>query len=243
MEAREEKFRVRTYECERDGRIKVYSLMQQMQEIAAGHAEELGVGCERLNEAKGYWVLSNLMIEIERLPRWNEEFSLKTWPSSCTRATATREFAGRDASGDRLFAARSEWMVLNRISGRPKNIFRIGPWLPRNGENVLPNELVRLEPKGPYGEAEKIRVPYSAIDLNGHVNNTEYVRWGMDALRRRFNFDGELRRVHVSYLAEVFEGDAVDILVWSDAHGKSGVLGRKPHGQENAFLMELQWDR
>jgi hypothetical protein len=36
VEVKEEKFRIRTYECGVDGRIKMFSLMQYLQEIAAG---------------------------------------------------------------------------------------------------------------------------------------------------------------------------------------------------------------
>ena len=68
MEFKEEKFRIRTYECGIDGRIKIYSLMQYLQEIAAHHAEQLGLGFDRLGEMNGYWVLSNIRIEISRLP-------------------------------------------------------------------------------------------------------------------------------------------------------------------------------
>ena len=53
MKVKEEKFRVRTFECQADGSINIFSLMQYLQEAAAGHAEELGFGFDRLNELDG----------------------------------------------------------------------------------------------------------------------------------------------------------------------------------------------
>jgi acyl-ACP thioesterase len=217
VEVREDKFKVGTFECQVDGNIKIVSLMHHLQEVAAGHAEELGLGFDRLNQINGYWVLSNLRIEIARLPKWNEEVTIKTWPSGYTRTVATREFVGKDQSGCELFRAGSEWMVMNKETNRLKN----------------------LEPHSGYSEAGRVYVPYSSIDLNGHVNNTEYVRWGIDALRRAFKFKGNIRSVQATYLSEVFEGDELDLSVSSDAGGRFYVLGRKSGKETNVFVMEV----
>ena len=65
MEFKEENFRMRTYECEVDGRIKIFSLMQYLQEIASLHAGQLGLGFDKLSEMNGYWVLSNIRIVLK----------------------------------------------------------------------------------------------------------------------------------------------------------------------------------
>ncbi len=87
MEVREDKFTVKTYECQVNGNIKIVSLMQYLQEVAAIHAEQLGLGFGRLNEIHSYWVLSNLRIEIARLPKWNDVVAIKTWPVSNTNSS------------------------------------------------------------------------------------------------------------------------------------------------------------
>ncbi len=239
MEAREEKFRVRTFECQADGSINVFSLMQYLQEVAAGHAQELGFGFDRLNELGGYWVLSNMRIEIDRLPRRDDEMTITTWPSGYTRTVATREFVGKDRRGCEMFRAGSEWMVINKKTNRLKNLVRLDRGLPKAGQKALPGELNRLEPRGDYREVDRIRVPYSSIDLNGHVNNTEYVRWGIDALRRVFKFEGHIRSLQATYLSEVFEGDKVDFSVASDGGGELHVRANKSGEDAAVYLMEV----
>ena len=258
MEDKEEKFRIRTYECGVDGRIKIFSLMQYLQEIAALHAEQLGFGFDRLSEMNGYWVLSNIRIEISRLPGREDEITLRTWPSGYTRTIATREFVGKDQNGTELFHAGSEWMVLNKQTnrlknlslcrghpardsraGRPRHLFRLDLNLPKTGVKALPDKLNRLEPNSDYREVDVVRVPYSSIDLNGHVNNTEYVRWGIDALSRIFKLEDNIRCVQATYLSEVFEDDELDLLATSKTGGQFGVLGRKSGIETNVFLMEV----
>jgi len=239
MEVKEEKFRIRTYECGVDGRIKIFSLMQYLQEIAALHAEHLGLGFDKLSEMGGYWVLSNIRIEISRLVGRQDQVTLKTWPSGYSRTIATREFIGKDQNGAELFCAGSEWMVINKNSNRLKNLFKLDLNLPKTGDKILPDEFNRLEPNGDYREVDVVRVPHSTIDLNGHVNNTEYVRWGMDALSRAFKLNENISSVQATYLSEVFEGDELDLLAVSRANGRFGVLGRKSGTETNVFLMEV----
>ena len=239
MDIKEEKLRIRTYECGVDGRIKIFSLMQYMQEIAALHAEQLGLGFERLNEMGGYWVLSNIRIEISRLPGRDDEVTLKTWPSGFSRTIATREFVGMDQNGSELFRAGSEWMVINKQTNRLKNLFKLDLNLPKTGIKVLPYEFKRLEPNGDYRQVDVERVPHSAIDLNGHVNNTEYVRWGMDTLSRTFKNDKNIRCMQATYLLEAFDGDELDLLACSLESNRFGVLGRRSGTEINVFLMEV----
>ena len=239
MEVKEEKFRIRTYECDVNGRIKIFSLMQYLQEIAALHAEQLGIGIDWLSKINSYWVLSNIRIEISRLPGREDQVTLKTWPSGYSRTIATREFIGKDQNDAELFRAGSDWMVLNKKSNRLKNLFRLDLNLPKKGTKALPDELIRLEPKSDYKEVAVVRVPRSAIDLNGHVNNTEYVRWGIDALSRTYKLDDNIRSVQTTYLSEVFESDELDLLATSRTGGQFGVLGKKSGAESNVFLMEV----
>ncbi|MBA7626061.1 hypothetical protein ES703_33499 [subsurface metagenome] len=239
MEIREDKFTVKTYECQADGNIKIVSLMQYLQEAAALHAEQLGLGFGRLNEIDSYWVLSNLRIEIAKLPKWNDAVVIKTWPSGYTRLIATREFVGRDQDDCELFRAGSQWMVLDKQNNRPKNLFHLDLSLPKTGPKAIPGKLKRLEPQNGYSQVERVRVPYSSIDLNGHVNNTEYVRWGIDALTRAFKLKGSIRFVHATYLSEVFEADQLDLLVSSSKSGHFSVLVRRAGDESNVYVMEI----
>ena len=239
MEIREDKFTVKTYECQADGNIKIVSLMQYLQEAAALHAEQLGLGFGRLNEIDSYWVLLNLRIEIAKFPKWNDAVVIKTWPSGYTRLIATREFVGRDQDDCELFRASSQWMVLDKQTSRPKNLFHLDLSLPKTGPKAISGKLKRLEPQNGYSQVERVRVPYSSIDLNGHVNNTEYVRWGVDALTRAFKLKGSIRFVHATYLSEVFEADQLDLLVSRSKSGHFSVLVRKAGAESNVYIMEI----
>jgi acyl-ACP thioesterase len=212
--------------------------MQYLQEIASIHADELGFGNTWLNEINGYWVLSNIRVEINLLPKWNDEVIIRTWPSGNTRLIATREFVGKEGEGRELFRASSEWTILNKDTNRPKNLSGLNMNSLAVGSKVIEKEIDRLKPIDDYAQVEQVWVPYSSIDLNGHVNNTEYVRWGIDAIRAKFQFEGDIRSLQVTYLAEVFMDDKLDLLVSAGSNKLFYVLGRKSDEANNVFLME-----
>lgn len=242
MEPREDRFIVEAFDCRPDGFIKPNALMQYLQEAAARHAEQLGVGFADLERWDCFWVLVNLRLEMTDVPRWRDSLTIRTWPSGCTRLLAAREFVGEGADGRALFRATSEWMILDKHGSRPRNLARLDLHLPPAGPKVLDTELHRLQKRpGSYAKAATIPVSFSALDFNGHVNNTEYVRWAFDGLHRHLGQVPPVRSVQVTYTAEVFEGEDIEILVAAGPGEPIHVVERKADGPPDAsvFLLEV----
>ncbi|MGE5295459.1 MAG: acyl-[acyl-carrier-protein] thioesterase [Solirubrobacterales bacterium] len=241
VDTREDRFSIRMVDCQPDGRVKASALMQYMQEAAACHAEQLGLGFHELEQRDCLWVLVNLRMEVTHTPRWGEGVIVTTWPSGHTRAIASREFIGRSPDGCEYFRAASDWMILDRQSSRPRNLDKLNFDLPQGGPKVLAVAPRRLQPAEGYAKACRLRVPFSALDFNGHVNNTEYVRWAVDAVHQQLGSLPEIRTMQITYLAEVFEGDEVEMLV-AVREGDIDVCARrlKDGADVNAFVMELE---
>jgi acyl-ACP thioesterase len=235
----EVEFTARASDCHPDGQIKPYALMQCLQEAAARHAEQLGVGFANLEKRNVFWVLANMRLEVARLPRWNEGLTIRTWPSGLTRLAATREFIGRAEDGAEIFRAASEWMILDKHSGRPKSLTRLELDLPAAGPKALTSEVLRLRPSGPYENAMTLRVPYSVLDFNGHVNNTEYVRWAFDALHEKGLAGAPVRSMQMTYLAEAFQGDEIVVLVRPRDDRSVQVVQRRAHDSVDVFVMDV----
>ena len=241
MNPREDRFVVEAFDCRPDGSVKLNALMLYLQEAAARHAKQLGVGFADLERWDCFWVLANLRLEMTDTARWADAVTVRTWPSGFTRLAAAREFLGLDTDGRELFRAASEWMILDKNSGRPKNLQRLDLPLPPSGPKVLGTELSRLRPADAYETAGTLSVPFSSLDFNGHVNNTEYVRWAVDGLHRKLGRIPGIRSAQVTYLAEAFEGEQMEICAAADGDLPLRLLERKagPATATNVFLMEI----
>ncbi len=201
-----ETLRVRTYECGPDGTLYPHDLLRQMQEAASNHADRLGWGFADLKSKGLFWVLTVVRVEVSQWPSFGSSFRLSTWPSGLNRLQASREFLGTDLDGAQLFAASSNWMVLNRNSGRPQNLLQVNPPFSTTEKRAIQGRLRRTKPKNHSATGFSVLVPASALDINGHVNNTEYLRWAYDTLCLR-QARPQLSGFQVSYHSEVFAGE------------------------------------
>src|SRR6266404_2033681 len=87
-----ENFKIHSYEVDFKKQATLESLCRHFQEAAWSHAEELGVGYQRLQAANRIWVLSRLLVKVERPPRWGETVLIHTWPRAARSAFAMRDF-------------------------------------------------------------------------------------------------------------------------------------------------------
>lgn len=72
----------------------------------------------------------------------------------------------------------------------------------------------------------KLTVPDHAVDMNGHVNNIEYLRWMQDAAVLHSDVQGctratldagatwVVRTHHIKYLLPAFAGEEIAVLTW-----------------------------
>jgi acyl-ACP thioesterase len=129
-------------------------------------------------------------------------------------------------------------MILDKDTSRPRNLHKTNLQNLDTGTPCFDPVPGRLTPPENPDFIETIRVPHSAVDLNTHVNNTEYVRFAMDALACAYPKDFSPKRLHVTYLAEVFENESINLLA-ADSDGKYEVLIRKSDDDVPVFCLRI----
>jgi len=233
---------VRSYDCGPGGRLRIPVLLQYIQDAAAVHADRLGFGTNALAPTGCFWILGNLRLSLHRLPQYTHAFTLRTWPSGAGRVVATREFELLDPdSGALLAAAGSHWMVLRRDITLPRMLRKIGLHRLAAGPAAYSADMPRLRPPAVDGPpADHLRVPHSAIDLNGHVNNTEYVRWALDVLHHDHPDHAPIRTLHITFLAETFENDPLDFWIAPDRAGHT-ILARRHDDPADIFTAHVTY--
>jgi acyl-CoA thioester hydrolase len=102
----------------------------------------------------------------------------------------------------------------------------------------------------------ELTVPEDAVDVNGHVNNLEYLRWMQDAAILHSDIQGCTKnttaagatwvvRMHrVEYLRPAFAGEQIIILTWVSNFRRVQSLRkyRIIRVQDNAVLVEGETD-
>ena len=88
-------YKVRVADAGADGKLKLPSMLQMLQEAATEHAEILGVDFRSLREIGLGWALSKIYVDIKKLPEWGERVWIKTWASDRVKIATYREFEAK----------------------------------------------------------------------------------------------------------------------------------------------------
>jgi len=188
--------------------MRVSNLCNYFQEISGKHAEHLGVGYTSMKASGMAWVLARLAIEMKKIPARGQEFLLETWPIGTGRIFYRRDY--RLHCGDEvLISASSYWLPLDIESRRP-GIVPIDKTVLRATEGRFGIEAPFAPIPAVQGQSsETVRVKYSDLDQNRHVNNARYVEWVFDHLGPDLPGNGIPVKFAIEYKQEVRPGDEV----------------------------------
>jgi len=203
-------FQVRSYETDPQGRLQVPILCQHLQEAATAHAAILGVAVESLIDSGVAWVLSRLHLAMNRWPAAEEHILVETWPEAASRLFTERRFEVVDSSKRRIGSASTLWLVLDLERRRP---VRLPPQVAeRLHEHELADEPRRFGDLVAPAPAEielGFTVRRSDLDLAGHVNNTSYIEWAIEAVPDEVWSTADLTALEIHFLSECHHGQRV----------------------------------
>ncbi|MCR5312363.1 MAG: acyl-[acyl-carrier-protein] thioesterase [Bacteroidaceae bacterium] len=192
------------------GRLTIGQLGNHLLNAAGFHANERGFGIERLNEDDNTWVLSRVAMEFTELPREYRHFTVETWIENVMRLFTARNFCIRDQFGNPIGYARTIWAMINRQSRKPVDLFSINDG--RLGEWALKDEQCPIE--GPTKikvsvdePVDVVKVKYSDIDINGHMNSCRYIEHVLDLFSINYLKEHNVKRFEIAYMAECLCGE------------------------------------
>ena len=261
MSVYERRFRLKSSDVDKDRRLRTSVLFSMLQEAAIAHTEELGMGREKTLDRGLLWIVTLQRAEIERMPLYDEDVVLRSWPGRTMHLLFPRYFSLETEAGEPLLRASSIWSLIDArtraIVFPEKHGIEI-EGVTTGAEIALPSAPRPVGANGlADGAAPKIRtaersftVPYSFVDLNGHMNNTKYFDLAEDMI---FDLEGKSaadqpvtkaaaaadhpaakapapKLICSEFSREVRLGETITISLSSDA-GKHFILGTAADGK------------
>ncbi len=217
MEKFEKEFQIRSYECDKDGFLRIVTLMNILQDAADLSATLLGFGFDFCIQSGLAWVGTNYHIKIKRLPKVHEKIKVQTWPSGENKFMALRDFVVFDDSGDEIIKATSQWVLVDVNKKRPVSLNQYLPDYMYIDERVLGTSFDKLASLESSSCQKQFEARFDDIDLNCHVNNAIYPLWAAESLPLEFYADRLPQEIEISYKKECLYGQKV--LVHSNIEG------------------------
>lgn len=236
-----EQLRIRSFDVDFTRRATLISLYRYLLDAAWNHAEALGIGFEYLQAQNRFWVLSRLLLEVKAYPLWGSVITLRTWPRLVKTVFAMRDFEILDYDGLRIVAGSSAWLVLDAATKRPQRVNKLAAAMPNLSDHAAlgrdPEKLPDLESwNGVYSAA----VRYTDIDVNRHVNASQYVGRILDSYPAGFLAHHSAHRLEVNYVGETLEGETLSVRTRQTADGVFQHSLTKADGAE-VCRAQLNW--
>ena len=207
------KYKVTTSTCDSEGRLKLYSALQMMQDCS-----EMWIDSEP--GVKEYFAAQNMaqllasrQVEIIRVPEYKEELTVTTSVYGMKPMFGFRNTYIYDADGKPCYKTWSMGAFVDKANGKLKRVddatiasMTLEPQLEMN----YGDRRIMLPREG--GEAqEPYKVLRADIDYNKHMNNANYVRIAMELLPEGF----EVKCLRVEYRVAAKLGDVLVPVVYN----------------------------
>ncbi|WP_054739826.1 acyl-[acyl-carrier-protein] thioesterase [Cellulosilyticum ruminicola] len=221
------------------GNINFLGLAKNMQNIAIHHADLIGVGFYK-DELKPtyYWVVSRVKYILNKTIQWKEKVSLNTWLAGSQKFFVIRKTDIMRESNEIIGQIIMNYMLLDADKGRPLRITdNIG-----NGTMVREYEGEILPKLGIPTNivAEEIRkARYSDLDVNGHMNNVQYVKWILDMLPLDFYREREVESLQINYNKPVMYQDKIKVILGTVKEAGYRVAGVSLDNKINYFTAHM----
>ena len=174
--------KVRYSECDREGRLTPFSVINYFQDCSTFQSEDLGVGVKHLSEKKRAWFLNSWAIHFDRYPELGEEIETGTFAHGFSSLYGHRHFYIKGADGRYAVRADSLWFFYDTELKAPCKPGEedMAPYYEEDADRLsselaLPKLQRKIRMPKPQEFGESLTVSRHLLDSNDHVNNAWYV--------------------------------------------------------------------
>ena len=209
-------------------RLRLSRMFELFQEASIRHTEQLGMGREKTLDRGILWVLLMQSAEIARMPEYDEQIILKSWPGVTMHLLFPRYYSIETLSGEPLVKASAFWSLVDAKTRKVVFPEKYGVTI----DGIVTGEEIHLPGTVSAAETACSRdfvVPYSFVDLNGHMNNTRYFDLAEDCIYAGWLHAGaaaepQLKSVRTEYQNEARLDETLH-LRWSGEKGDCFISG------------------
>ena len=197
--------------CAPNGKISYTAILNLVQLVAGNHAVKGGFGFAEMAAFDQAWVITQMHLEFEKLPKWQDVILAKTWVRTRHATHSIREMAFYQ-NDVKLFSISMLWVVFN-LKKRTLDELKLD----------IQHLTIFPDKKATLGEPRRIILPkemnliktyqvlFSDVDMLQHANNIRYLNWVLDTLPYKKLLSNELQSLTLNFANELRIDDKVEI--------------------------------
>ena len=192
-----------------NGHIKLPSLILLSLQVSGSQSAQLGVSDKEILEKYNLvWIITEYDIDVIRLPRFAEDITIETEALSYNRLFCYRRFTIYDESGQAIIQMLATFALMDRDS---RKVHSVDPEMVAPYHSEFSKKIIR----GPkYTDLDNptskdYHVRFYDLDMNGHVNNSNYLDWIFEVMGADFLMDHIPQKINLKYVKEVRPGGMI----------------------------------
>jgi medium-chain acyl-[acyl-carrier-protein] hydrolase len=199
-------------EMDLNGRCKISSLLNYLQEVATLHSKKYGYGTEEMHRLKMGWLLLSWKVKVIKYPLAEEEIEIKTWSRGYKGLHAMRGYEVYNNECELIVIADSNWVLYDLENQKPLKVL---PEMEKVYGTIdrkpFEDDSVKIIMPSDYCTQVNYEVLRSDIDTNQHVNNVKYVELALDGLPDDVYKNKIIDNFEIVYKKQVFYKDKLKI--------------------------------
>jgi len=208
----ENKFRIRAFDVDANGRLKVNTILDYAQDAASNDAERLNFGYSNFVPKGLTWVLSWTKFEFKNYPNFMDEVKIQTWGKKQFKLYSMRDYLFFNSKDEVICKGTSAWLLIDSKSLRPKILPQLFPEIKMLDSKCALTDLPKkIIPTTQTKIIYSTQIRYSDIDLNQHANNAKYIELMLDCFDQEFHKNHTMKTLTVSYNAQSKHGDEIQL--------------------------------
>jgi len=190
------------------GFLKPHVLLNYLSNIATANAAVNKFGYKEVSEKNCGWFVLKYALEFDNYPQSLDEMIIETTPRGANKLFVFRDFVIKNKAGEQLGKVNSTWGLVDFVSMKMVNALEVFagrmPHYEKNEDDVVFDKIPAITN---VTAEKKYEVRYYDIDLNNHLNNTNYLLWAMDVLPVDFLKTNKIKKIDMLFKKELKLGD------------------------------------
>lgn len=233
-----EKIKIGSGLVDSEQNLKLSCFFQIMQEVAMNAVKSIGIDEDKTLNKGILWVITRVRLEINRMPKYNEEVTFSTYAGRAMSIIYPRHMFVNDKNGNRLMTFSSCWTL---IDSKTRQIYVNKELSSINIEESYPDELPlpsKIEEDNQLFIYER-KINYSDVDINNHLNNARYIEIIQDLHNSSFYKEHKIQSITLNYNREILENNIVKVF----SNNKNPEIVTVKNNDITNFIAKIEYKR
>lgn len=203
----------RVSDFNRNGRLSYEAILQILETSGSHHSDKAKDNVIKGSQHGIAWILVDWRVSVLRRTDSTEQLNITTWVRGKSgSATVYRDFVLTDHRGDEVVRAEAKFCLLDITTGKLTRISEdlMQSYEPEN-RAIFDDASVHLRAPTEYISEQTVPIRRSDIDFNGHVHNTRYMDYALEAIPQEIYEADAFSSIRIVYSKPIKENYIITV--------------------------------